>query len=575
VTGTTTSLSSLGADDYGENNLTYTWSTQAKPAGAADVVFSANGTNAAKSATATFNRTGNYTLRLTITDRDGGSVTSDVTVTVNPTATGSLTVTPNGQYVAAGSTLQLNASPLVDQFGQAVPVTWSTTAGAITNAGLLTTPNVSGTVTVTASGGGLSGQATVFSNTAPTVTSVTPAQSNLTGTSTTLAAVATDDFGEGSLTYTWTTFVKPATAPNVVFSANGSNNAKNTTATFGQAGNYTLTLVVTDAGGLTRSQNVNVLVVQSAANAITLTSPSTYMLVSGQQQFTASALDQFGQPVAMTWSSSAGTISSNGLLTAPVLPQNTTVTVTGGNRTAQRTVQVDVAQARAAWLFNEGSGTTVIDATGNGRNGTATNTTWTTGQNGGNALAFNGATSKGRVTFETAPSPSPSLAGTTDFTISAWVRTTATTEGVIIQQRSNSANGYIGQYRLSVNADGTLRFWVYGTNGTQSNSHNHQFNGGNFVTSSVGGKVNDGQWHLVTAVRQGTVGRIYIDGVLKATSTAADNVVRALDATIPVAVGADVRDNSRFFNGSIDNVRIYESALSGDQILALKNHQPS
>src|SRR6185295_6957570 len=49
VTGTTTSLSALGADDAGEAALTYTWATTGTPPAA--VSFSANGTNAAKNTT--------------------------------------------------------------------------------------------------------------------------------------------------------------------------------------------------------------------------------------------------------------------------------------------------------------------------------------------------------------------------------------------------------------------------------------------------------------------------------------------------------------------------------------------
>src|SRR2546421_8004377 len=50
TTGTTTDLSVLGADDGGETHITYSWAITAGPSGA---TFSANGTNAAKSSTAT------------------------------------------------------------------------------------------------------------------------------------------------------------------------------------------------------------------------------------------------------------------------------------------------------------------------------------------------------------------------------------------------------------------------------------------------------------------------------------------------------------------------------------------
>src|SRR5262249_44178705 len=74
VTGTSTTLSVLGADDGGEAKLTYRW-TVTSGTGA---VFSANGSNAAKSTAVTFNKAGAYTFQVTITDAGGLSVTSGV-----------------------------------------------------------------------------------------------------------------------------------------------------------------------------------------------------------------------------------------------------------------------------------------------------------------------------------------------------------------------------------------------------------------------------------------------------------------------------------------------------------------
>ena len=81
-TTTTAALAVLGADDGGEANLTYTWSVAGKPAGAADPVFSVNGSNAARNTTATFSAGGTYTLLVTIRDAGGLTVTSTVDVTV-------------------------------------------------------------------------------------------------------------------------------------------------------------------------------------------------------------------------------------------------------------------------------------------------------------------------------------------------------------------------------------------------------------------------------------------------------------------------------------------------------------
>ena len=79
VLGTTTNLSVLGADDHGEANLTYTWSST----GPAAVTYTgvANGSNAAKNLTANFTRAGSYTFTCTISD-GSLSVTSSTVVTV-------------------------------------------------------------------------------------------------------------------------------------------------------------------------------------------------------------------------------------------------------------------------------------------------------------------------------------------------------------------------------------------------------------------------------------------------------------------------------------------------------------
>ena len=131
MTGTTCNLSVLGADDTGESNLTYTWSTTGTPPAA--VSFSANGSNAAKNTTATFSKAGNYSFQVTITDPSGLTATSSVNVTVNQTFT-AITVSPASVNLNAGGTQQYTATAK-DQFGTALAsqptFTWATTAGTI------------------------------------------------------------------------------------------------------------------------------------------------------------------------------------------------------------------------------------------------------------------------------------------------------------------------------------------------------------------------------------------------------------------------------------------------------------
>ena len=72
----------------------------------------------------------------------------------------------------------------------------------------------------------------------------------------------------------------------------------------------------------------------------------------------------------------------------------------------------------AAYSFDEGTGTTVADASGNGNTGTTANTSWTTGHSG-SALSFNGSSS-----WVTVPD-SASLDLTSALTLEAWVKPSA------------------------------------------------------------------------------------------------------------------------------------------------------
>jgi hypothetical protein len=164
VTGTTTQLHVLGADNGGEANLTYIWSVTAQPTGAASPTFSTNGTNAAKNATVTFSSAGSYTFTATVSD-GLYTTTSSVAVTVNPTLA-SIVVTPPTATINAGGSQQFAASGR-DQFGTLLAtlpaMVWSVLSGggAITASGLYTAPAIGGSATVRATSGGVLGSATL------------------------------------------------------------------------------------------------------------------------------------------------------------------------------------------------------------------------------------------------------------------------------------------------------------------------------------------------------------------------------------------------------------------------------
>jgi len=185
----------------------------------------------------------------------------------------------------------------------------------------------------------------------------------VSGTSATLSVLGADDHAEANLNYTWS-----ASGPAAVaFSANGTNAAKSTVATFERAGAYTLTATITDTGGLAVTSAVGVTVGQTLA-AITVLPESVTLGLRDTLQFTATASDQFGRPLIMSpafnWSvTGGGTISSAGLFTAPVAAAMSSITVSASSVTGRATVTTIVDQVVVV-----GTGEAVIET--GGRSGT-------------------------------------------------------------------------------------------------------------------------------------------------------------------------------------------------------------
>jgi hypothetical protein len=348
VTGTSTALSVLGDDDGGEASLTYTWAATGTPP--AGVAFSANGTNAAKNTTATFTKAGGYTLQVTVRDPQGATVTSSVAVTVDQSLT-SIAVTPSSATINVLTTQQFTAVAR-DQFAAALATQptfeWTVSGGGtVSSTGLFTAGATGGGPFVVTATSGISGTAQVtvtVPNAAPTV--ATPASalpSPVTGATTTLSVLGADDGGEANLTYTWATTGTPPAA--VSFSANGTNAAKTTTATFSKAGAYSFQVTIRDQSALTVTSTVAVTVNQTLTSIVVSPSSAT-VNVSATQQFTATARDQFTtnlttQP-SFTWTvSGGGTINASGVFTAGSTAGGPyTVTATSGavNGTASVTV---------------------------------------------------------------------------------------------------------------------------------------------------------------------------------------------------------------------------------------------
>jgi hypothetical protein len=171
-----------------------------------------------------------------------------------------------------------------------------------------------------------------------------------TTTAADLSVLGADDQGETTLTYTWTT--NGSVPAPVTFSANGTNAAKDTTATFSKAGIYTFTVSIRDSRGQTTTSTVSAAVTQ-VLTTVVVTPASASLATGGQKTFAAVAADQFSQTMtpqpSFTWTvSGGGSISKNGIFTAgSVLGGPYTVTATSGSVSGTAIVAITAIQIEA------------------------------------------------------------------------------------------------------------------------------------------------------------------------------------------------------------------------------------
>jgi len=125
--------------------LVYQWSLLSGPAGST-VSFSPNASNAAKNTTATFSKSGTYSLRVTATNEALKTATSDVAVLVTPTLN-SLVVSPTSVSLNPGQSQIFTVRAYSAAGVEVVPapaVTWVAAGGTISADGVFTATNAFG-----------------------------------------------------------------------------------------------------------------------------------------------------------------------------------------------------------------------------------------------------------------------------------------------------------------------------------------------------------------------------------------------------------------------------------------------
>jgi Concanavalin A-like lectin/glucanases superfamily len=214
-------------------------------------------------------------------------------------------------------------------------------------------------------------------------------------------------------------------------------------------------------------------------------------------------------------------------------------------------VQSAGTPAVAAYAFNEGSGTTAADASGGGLSGTLTNgATWGTGRNAG-AVQLDGINDYVELGNPT------TLQLTSSMTVSAWINSSAfpSDDAAIVSKRTPSST--VG-YQLDTTIDRgprTIAFKLTNSSGAQVYRY-----GATTLQANT--------WYHVTGVYNSATSELHVylngqldDGALVGTVTATQQ-----NSTANVNIGRRPTTNSFNFNGRIDDVRIYNRALTQPEI---------
>jgi hypothetical protein len=402
-------------------------------------------------------------------------------------------------------------------------------------------------------------------NTAPTISPIAAQTTNEdTATGALAFTIGDAETPAGSLTLSAsssnTTLVPNG---NIVFGGSGANRTVTATPALNQFGTATITVTVSD--GQLSTPTSFLLTVNAVNDAPTITSianQATSMGTSvGPINFTVGDVETAAGSLPLSGSSSNQTLVPNGNINFGGSGANRTVTVTpatGQTGTATITVTVSDGQAStptsfaltvnapsmaglvAAYSFSAGSGTTVTDSSGNNNTGTlGSGVSWTTQGRYGNALLFNGSS------LVSVPDTA-SLNLTAGMTLEAWVYPTVTLagwRGVIIKEGASQfsyflfANTHVNNQAGMVNIGGERI--VYGGSPLPVNT-----------------------WTHLAATYDGAMLRLYVNGV-QVTTQPRTGQIGIFSG--PLRIGGNSA-YGEYFQGRIDEVRIYNRALSQSEI---------
>ncbi|AUP78016.1 LamG-like jellyroll fold domain-containing protein [Flavivirga eckloniae] len=136
---------------------------------------------------------------------------------------------------------------------------------------------------------------------------------------------------------------------------------------------------------------------------------------------------------------------------------------------------------------------------------------------------------------------------TENFTISAWIKSNANGRTIV-------SKGSAAGYEFTINSSGNLVM---------------SFNSGTQTVTSTN-NVPQNVWHHVAVIYNGSTTKVYIDGIEDGTANISTDPVANSESFL---IGASGSSPSNFFSGEMDELRVWNRALTVDQLRFVMNQE--
>ncbi len=249
--------------------------------------------------------------------------------------------------------------------------------------------------------------------------------------------------------------------------------------------------------------------------------------------------------------------------------KNGTIKYIGTDLTTETTREYTAAELYGLVAFYPFNGN-ANDESGNGNHGTVYGATLTTDRfgNTNSAYSFDGVND---YIEKTSPSSALNI-GSQSYTICAWIKFTG----------ASSAQMIVSRYECGWDCDAgnTPAYYCLRLNNTTWNIFTKLRGDNNiFIGASESTNLYDGEWHHVGFVLNRSTSSLtaFVDGGL-GTSYSSESLGSINDPGSPFEIGRTFIQDwgvpTNYFSGKIDDVRVYNRVLSGDEIQELADDKP-